>query len=132
MDDHGVDSWRNSSGEHEAATQRGGLSVEIYWGLMRRPFPLESSAVVAEDQLSATLGDEVVILGMRDSVYYGVSGVGTRLWELLATRRRIADLLETILAEYDVSRETAEEDIQALLGDLHERGLIVVTPPDNS
>jgi hypothetical protein len=97
---------------------------------MPAPFPLESLAVVAGDQLSTTLGDEVVILGIRDSVYYGLSGVGTRVWELLATPRRIADVLETILTEYEISRETAEEDLQALLSDLQGRGLIVVTPPD--
>jgi hypothetical protein len=37
------------------------------------PLPSDAVAVVSADQLSTRLGDEVVILGLRDSVYYGLS-----------------------------------------------------------
>ena len=95
-------------------------------------FTGSASAVATSDQLSTTLGDEVVILGLRDSVYYGLSRVGARVWELLQAPRRVDDLVATIVAEYDVTHEQASADLQRLLADLEKQGLVAVTPSDGS
>jgi hypothetical protein len=92
-------------------------------------YPLDWSAVAAPAQLSTTLGNEVVILGLRDSVYYGLSEVGTRVWQLLQTPRPIGEIVDRLVVEYEVDRQQAEADLQALLRDLQARGLIVVGPP---
>jgi hypothetical protein len=97
---------------------------------MDAPFPPGASAVVTPDQLSTQLGHEVVILGLRDSVYYGLADVGARIWELLQTRRTINEIVRILVTEYDVTPDKAEGDLQTLLRDLHERGLIAITPPD--
>ena len=92
----------------------------------------QSSAVVSTDQLSTQLGDEVVILGLKDSVYYGLSKVGTRVWQLLQTPHPIEEIVDVVVAEYTVTRETAEADVMKLLADLHARGLVAITPPDHA
>jgi hypothetical protein len=97
---------------------------------MDAPFPPGASAVVTADQLSTQLGNEVVILGLRDSVYYGLADVGARVWQLLQTRRTVAEIVQTLVTEYDVAANKAEADLQTLLQDLQARGLIAVTPPD--
>ena len=88
--------------------------------------------MVSVDQLSTQLGDEIVILGLKDSVYYGLTNVGTRIWQLLQTPRAIDDLIDTIVGEYAVTRDAARTDITTLLTDLHGRGLIAITPPDRA
>lgn len=87
-------------------------------------------AVASPEQLSATLGEEVVILGLRDSVYYGLNGVGTRIWELLQTPRTIAEITAIVVGEYQVSAEDAAADLRQLIEDLHARGLVALSPPD--
>jgi hypothetical protein len=91
------------------------------------PFPGEAVAVATTEQLSTQLGDEVVILGLQDSVYYGLTKVGARIWELLQTPRTLTDIVEAVVAEYDVAPEQAEADLQGLLIDLQARGLVAIT-----
>lgn len=89
--------------------------------------PLDASVVATERQLSTTLGDEVIILGLDDSMYYGLTATGARIWALVQTPRTIDELLAAITAEFDVDRERAEADLQPLLADLQSRGLVAIT-----
>jgi coenzyme PQQ synthesis protein D (PqqD) len=91
---------------------------------MPAPYALDALVVAAPEQLSTTLGDDVVILGLRDSVYYGLSGPGTRIWQLLQTPRRVDDIARSIAGEFDVTCDQAVADLQALLRDLEARGLV--------
>ena len=87
-------------------------------------FTRDSCVVASDDQVSTALGDETVILGMADGVYYGLDAVGARIWALLATPHRVSQLVGTILDEFDVSAEQCERDVLALLDELSERRLI--------
>ena len=80
-------------------------------------------------QLSTTLAGEVVILDVDKGEYFGLAGVGTLVWHMLQTPCRVADIVDRIVSEYDVSRETAEQDLHGLLADLATRGLIEVDGP---
>lgn len=87
-------------------------------------FSRDSCVVASDDQVSTALGDETVILGMADGVYYGLDAVGARIWALLATPHRVSQLVGTILDEFDVSAEQCERDVLALLDELSERRLV--------
>jgi hypothetical protein len=94
--------------------------------------PLDAAAVATPDQLSTRLGDEVVILGLQDSAYYGLADVGARIWELLQTPRTLSDIIQVLVAEYEVTAERAAEDLRLLLGQLESRGLVAITRPDRA
>ena len=89
--------------------------------------PLDASVVATERQLSTTLGDEVVILGLDDSMYYGLTGTGVRIWQLVQSPRTVEEIVTTITAEFEVDRVRARADLDALLADLQSRGLIAIT-----
>ena len=89
--------------------------------------PLDASVVATQRQLSTTLGDEVIILGLDDSMYYGLTDTGARIWELIQVPRTIADILTTLTAEFDVERDRAAADLETLLAALQSRGLIAIT-----
>ena len=91
--------------------------------------PRSASVVASRAQLSTTLGDEVVILGLNDEVYYGLDGAGARMWDLLQTPRTLAELVDLLSAEFEVTRERLESDLEALLATLHEKGLVAVADP---
>lgn len=93
------------------------------------PLTPESVVVASRQQVSAVVEGEAVILGLADGVYYGLDGVGRRVWDLIAEPRSVAELRDTVSAEYEVDASTAERDIFHLLGDLGARGLLEVVAP---
>ena len=84
-----------------------------------------SSVVVASsNQLSSSIEDESVILGLEQGVYYGLNPIGARIWSLVQEPRPVSEIWELILAEYDVDRGRCERDIVAILTELDEQGLL--------
>jgi len=86
---------------------------------------LDDAVVVSENQVSADLSGEVVILGMKEGAYFGVDAAGTRIWALLQTRQLLRDVVATLVGEYDVPEEQCASDVLAFVEDLVERGLVV-------
>jgi hypothetical protein len=94
------------------------------------PITRDSCVVVSDEQVSTSLGDETVILGMGDGVYYGLDAVGARVWALVASPRRVSELVLAITAEFDVSPERCERDVLALLDELSARQLVREVPTE--
>jgi hypothetical protein len=86
----------------------------------------QSVVTVTKDQVSCNLGPEAAILNMKDGIYYGLDPVGAEVWKLLQTPRKISDIHEVLLREYDVEPERCHRDLLALLEDLLGAGLIEV------
>jgi Coenzyme PQQ synthesis protein D (PqqD) len=118
---------------HELTSHRSqpGCAVR-YTAAVSEPLPPDAVAVVTDDQLSTRLADEIVILGLRDSVYYGLSDVGARIWDLIQTRRTLGDIVGVLLEEYDVSRDEAAAGLDQLIKELETRGLVAITLPDHA
>lgn len=93
------------------------------------PITLATTLVASPDQVSATVADEAVILGMKDAMYYGLDPVGTRIWELLQQPAVLADVVTTITAEFEVTRQQAATDLLAFVADLHAHGLVEIAGP---
>ena len=87
----------------------------------------DTVVVAARDQVSADLEGEAVILNLADGVYYGLDGVGARVWELLSTPRPAAELRDAITAEFEVDAATAWHDLARLLAELAARRLVEIT-----
>ena len=93
---------------------------------MDAPLSLTSIVVATSEQVSRSLGDESAILNLKNSVYYGMDPVGSRVWNLLAQRRSVGDLLNILVGEYDVESERCERDLFLLLEKMRSEGLIEV------
>jgi hypothetical protein len=85
-----------------------------------------STVVVSQDQVSCDLSGESAILNLKAGVYYGLNEVGTRVWKLIQEPKRVSELRDVILEEYEVDPHRCAADIMALLQDLLENGLIEV------
>lgn len=99
---------------------------------MKAIAPTARVVAARNGQLSTSLAGEVVILDVERGVYFGLDGVGAKVWELLQTPRLVSDIIDRLAPEYDVARDTIASDIQELLGDLGNRGLIDVDPAAGS
>jgi len=80
--------------------------------------------VVSQDQVSCELGGEAAILNLKAGVYYGLNEVGARIWKLIQEPKRVSEIHDTILEEYQVEPGQCEADVMVLLRDFLDNGLI--------
>ena len=85
---------------------------------------IDDTVAATPDQVSADLSGEVVILGMRDGVYYGVESVGARIWALVQSPVRVSTIVETLVAEFDVEPTPCAADVLAFVDSLVAKGLV--------
>ena len=62
-------------------------------------------------------------VGDLDSIYT-LNEVGTSIWRLVDGHRSTGEIAESIATEYEVTREEADRDIAAFLGELRDAGLV--------
>lgn len=70
------------------------------------------------------VGEELVLLDFQTGMYFGLDPVAVRIWQLIAAQQPLGEIVATLLAEYDVTRETLETDVDALVEELERRGLV--------
>jgi Coenzyme PQQ synthesis protein D (PqqD) len=95
--------------------------------LSQMPLTLDSTIVVSQENLSSQLADEVVILNLANSTYYGLDPIGTRIWELIQTPQTVAKVLEHLLEDYDVEKSECERTLFDLLEDFRKHDLITLS-----
>jgi hypothetical protein len=81
--------------------------------------------VVCRDGLiEAEVGDEIVVLSIKQGICYGLNRVGSRIWGLLATPIRICDLCAALLDAYSVDPDVCKRHVLDLLEELRTEGLV--------
>jgi hypothetical protein len=91
---------------------------------MTNVMSMESVVVAASEQVSCDLDGEVVILDLKNGVYYGLDAIGARIWDMLQKPTTIGAIRDAILLEYDVEADRCERDLLALLRDMGDKGLV--------
>lgn len=76
------------------------------------------------DLSARTIGNETIVLSLPTSRYFSVTGVGTRLFELLGTETTVEEMVGTIIAEYEVDTATARRDVEAFVARLRDAQLL--------
>lgn len=74
--------------------------------------------------MSRLVGDETVLLNLETGLYFGLDGVGKRIWESIAEGINLEQVAAVIVNEYDVDEVQANTDVIEFASDLVERGLL--------
>jgi|SRR5688572_31758342 len=80
--------------------------------------------VPATHVVSAVHGTRTVLLDPQRGRYYGLDELGSRIWELAAAGHTRAQIVESLLQEYDVERERLDADIARTLDDFEAKELM--------
>jgi hypothetical protein len=88
--------------------------------------PTNSFVKATSDQVSSELGPEVVILHVKDGMYYGLNEVGMMMWRELQDGCSVGDLIERVSNQYQVDRQQCEEDVKRVLQEMMEAHLVTV------
>jgi len=73
--------------------------------------------------VAADIDSDLVMMSIEQGEYFGITGVGSRVWELLAAPITVADVVRVICAEYAVDEATCQADMQAFIEELIQLGL---------
>jgi hypothetical protein len=92
---------------------------------------LNSIVSIADEQISSDLAGEAIILDLKSGVYYSLDLIGARIWELMEVPRKVSELVEILVAEYEVSQTQCLRDVTVLLTDLEANNLIKIYEETN-
>jgi hypothetical protein len=87
-----------------------------------------STVVAARNLASRDLDGERVILQLDGGRYFGLNAVAARVWSEIQEPRTVNAIRDMLVQEYDVAPAQCEKDLQALLKDLTQKGLIEIRP----
>jgi len=87
---------------------------------------LTEKPTIPTQVMAREVGDETVILDLGSGTYYGLDPVGARIWQLMSEGKTLQEICDTMLDEYDVTREALERDVVELAEKLLEQKLISI------
>lgn len=79
---------------------------------------------VRDDVLVAHLEGEAVLLDLHSKRYYRLNATGARIWKGLEQALAPDQIVAGLVAEFDVDGVTARAEVDRVIGDLGERGLV--------
>ena len=88
--------------------------------------PIPAPLVRSGTAVFTELDDQVVMLDTERGKYYELDPVGSRIWVLLEGEPSMAELLDSLTAEFEVDAETCRNDLADFLEKLVELGLVAV------
>ena len=93
---------------------------------MTSPGTISASTVFRKtpQQVSCQINDEVAILDLDRSLYFGLEGVAVEIWQALDQPMSVAQLCAHLTAAFDVAPAECEVDTIGLLRDLQAEGLV--------
>ena len=83
--------------------------------------------VIQPDVLVNVIDGEAVLLNLKSECYFGLDEVGLRMWQVLTELDSVKAAYEALLAEYDVEPEELQHDLEELIEQLVEHGLVGTT-----
>ena len=89
---------------------------------------LTSKVSINDDVLFQEIKGEGVLLNLKTGVYLGLNAVGAKVWSLFSRNPTIGEVLDSMLAEFDVEREQCLGDLVALLDDMQAQQLVTLVP----
>lgn len=94
---------------------------------------MENDLVVSRrgELIETEVDGELVALHIDNGVCYGFNNTATRIWSLIEQPKRISEIREVLLSEYEVDPDSCETQLRDLLGELEKDGLIEMkgSPP---
>jgi hypothetical protein len=78
-------------------------------------------------QVSCNLDEEIAILNLEKSRYFGLAGVGAHIWLALEKPHTVGEICDSVVSHFDVTPEVCRADVMRFLASLQEAGLIEAT-----
>ena len=81
-----------------------------------------------DDWLAAKIGEELVMMNVKNGGYIGLNEVGARIWDLLETPRDFDALCAQLECEYEVEPAVCRAEVEAFVAELARHGAASIDP----
>lgn len=89
------------------------------------PLTPDTCVRAAPSVYARAFGSEIVLLEFHRGEYFGLDPIGAEVWRLLEKGSTLEAAAEALVDLYDVSRETALEDIVRLVTHMRDHSLVL-------
>lgn len=72
------------------------------------------------------LNGDIVMMDLEKGRYFSLNSVGSRIWELIEEPVQINKVVESLLEEYEITRNECEENVLEFLNKLEEAQIISI------
>ena len=87
---------------------------------------LDSVVQRSSDVMAAEAGRDLVMVSIANGLYYGVSDIAREVWVAIEHPKKISDLIDDLLATYNVDKAKCEAETLSFLEDLLSEHLLQV------
>jgi hypothetical protein len=85
---------------------------------------------VAEEVAAKVIDGEAILINLATGVYYSMDKAGALIWEMIAEKHSLQQIVAALVGRYQVSTAQAEADLERLAGELLRENLIKVAEND--
>jgi len=85
---------------------------------------LDAAFRIPDEVIFRELDGEAVVLNLDTGIYFGLDAVGTRIWRLLAERKPLKAVLDSLIDEYEAPPDRLQRDLLAFVERLDDKGLL--------
>lgn len=89
---------------------------------------LKDKVVIHADVFSQEVWEDTILLDLKSENYYGLGGVGTRVWLILKKKDNLQAVFDVLVDEYDVEEKQLKEDLQKLVTQLVAARIVILKP----
>ncbi len=86
-----------------------------------------ATITLTQDQLAATIGDEVVLLGLETGMYYGLEAVAAHVWRHLQHARTFGEVVDEVMNVFEARRDDVVRDMSEFVRTLEAEGLVTIS-----
>lgn len=87
---------------------------------------IEYLVIQSEGNIVSDMGGEKVMLNVENGKYYNLGKVGGDIWELIDKPMVVSELVNNIMAKYNVNKGKCEEEVISFLESMYEERLVKV------
>ena len=91
---------------------------------MKSEVNLDTQLSIPTQVMSRLVDNETVLLDLSSGIYFGLDGVGNRIWESVSKGLNLEETAAVITSEFEVDNAQAQSDVIEFAKNLVERGLL--------
>jgi hypothetical protein len=76
--------------------------------------------------IHSAMDGEVVMMSVDQGLFFGIDTIGAHIWNLLENPIKVGDLIEKLVASYDVEPSVCENDTLLFLNDMLDKKVILI------
>lgn len=95
--------------------------------IIGKKLTLETQLHHSTEQVGCRVGNEIVLLSVKNGEYYNLNPSASSIWESLENKTSIDQVVEKQRQQYDVGVNQCQQEVMHLIGRLLDEGLLEIS-----